>query len=107
MRAILVPPDGAVTEFNFDPEDSDQWCLAVGDLTVDFINLRDQGLQVIVGGRSLLNGSPTNPRVTWFLKGTGRWLSEVAGTVLIIGLDPQTGESLDVPDMLSEELVSR
>lgn len=104
MRAILVPAVGQPTVFDFNENDSDQWCVAVEDLTCDFITMRDQGLQAIVGGMSLLNGKPRNERVTWFLKGTGRWLSEVAGTVLIVGVHPISGETTDVPDMLADVL---
>lgn len=106
MRALIIPVEGTPTEVDFPTGNPGAWAGLIGAVSgCDFITLREQGLQVIVDDRSLLDGRPTNQRVTWFLKGTGRWLSEVAGTVLLIGVDPDSGETADVPDVLLSALV--
>jgi len=102
VKAILVPVEGEAVEVDWRENDPTQWERLVDGESVDFITLREQGLQVLVDGRSMLNGKDQNLRVTWFLKGTGRWLSEVRGTVLIVGVDPDSGEAVQVPDMLAE-----
>lgn len=103
-RALIVPVEGTPTEVGFPERNPGAWAGLIGATSgCDFITLREQGLQVIVDDRSLLDGRPRNDRVTWFLKGTGRWLSEVAGTVLIIGVD-EAGETVDVPDVLLNAL---
>lgn len=97
-----MPVEGTASEVEWRENDPSQWESLVDGESVDFITLREQGLQVLVDGRSMLNGKEQNQRVTWFLKGTGRWLSEVRGTVLIVGVQPDTGEPAPIPDMLAE-----
>lgn len=106
MKALLVPEHGPVSVVEFNEQQPDQWAAMVGDETVDFITLREQGLQILVGGRSLLNGSAPNHRVTWYLKGSGRWLSEAAGPVLIVGIHPDSGETEDVNEVLLNALAT-
>lgn len=104
-RALLVPVEGPPTEVGFPDGNPGAWAGLIGAVSgCDFITLRESGLQVIVDDRSLLDGRPINPRVTWFLKGTGRYLSEVAGTVLIIGVG-EGGETVDVHPVLMEALI--
>lgn len=104
MRAIQVPAEGDVAVVDWDETNPEQWYTLVDGDGVDFITMRENALQIIVDHHSMLNGKPQNQRVTWFLKGTGRWLSEVRGTVLIVGITPDSGMPTDVPDMLAEVL---
>lgn len=103
--ALLVPVDGETVQIEFPSGNPGAWAGLIGAVSgCDFITLRDQRLQVIVDDRSMLDDRPLNPRVTWFLKGTGRWLSEVRGTVLLVGMD-DIGETADVHEVLLTALL--
>ena len=92
---------------DFRENDPGSWAGLVGAAHgVDFITLRENGLQVLVDDHSITDSRPMNERVTWFLKGTGRWLSEVYGAVLIVGVHPDTGDTTDVHEVLAEALAS-
>lgn len=97
--ALRISASGAPVErIEFDPHAVDTWGALVGDPSgVDFITVREQGIQFVVGDTSILRDAPHNRRARWYLRGTGRWnIGPVRGDVLIIGVD-QAGESADVP----------
>lgn len=107
MRALVVPIAGDVEVVDFNENDVESWVKFVGgEHGIDFITLRESGLQVLVDDHSITDDRPRNERVTWFLKGTGRWLSEVYGTVLIVGVHPDSGETIDVHEVLTEALTA-
>lgn len=99
-RALVIPVEGEPTEVDFPPGNPGAWAGMIGAVSgCDFITLRHEGLQVLVDDRSRIDGRPLNIRLTWFLKGTGRWLSEVYGTCLLVGVD-EAGETADVHEVL-------
>jgi len=103
--ALVIPVEGDTVKVDFPEENPGAWAGLIGAVSgCDFITLRDQRLQVIVDDRSMLDGRPVNTRMTWFLKGTGRWMSEVHGTVLLVGMD-DGGESVDLHEVLLTALL--
>jgi hypothetical protein len=106
VRAIRVPVEGDPEPIDFHDDQPSVWADLIGAAHgVDFITLRESGLQVVVDDHSLVADKPLNPRVTWFAKGSGRWLSEVHGDVLIVGVDPDSGETTDIHEVLYEALL--
>lgn len=106
MRALLIPVDGDPQPVDFRDGEPDVWADMIGAKGIDFITVREKGVQVLVDDRSITNNHPMNLRVTWFLKGSGRWLSEVYGTVLIVGLHHDTGETIDMHEVLYAALLA-
>lgn len=106
LKAVVIPVEGPIREVEFPDEDPGSWPALVDGEGVDFITLREMGLQVLVDDRSILDGKPLNTRMTWFLRGTGRWLSEVYGTALLVGIHPYSGETVDVDMTLAAVIVT-
>lgn len=98
MRGLLIPVTGAVTEVEWD-ENPDQWQRLIGATSLDFITIREVGVQVMVGDWSLVDGSAFNERASWLMLGLGR-ANRVHGTTLVVGLDPETGDGADLYDAL-------
>lgn len=112
MIAVLIPVEGRIEQVEFNPNAPDTWAGlldgGVGGATgVDYITLRDQGMQMFVDEWGVPKGLPLNVRATWFMRGTGRWLSEVYGPVLLTGLHAESGESIDLYEVLTGVIVGQ
>jgi hypothetical protein len=110
--AVYVPVEGPIQQVDFNENDVDSWVKQLdpeGSLDtqgIDFITLRESGLQVLVDDHSVTNAMPMNVRMTWFMRGTGRWLSEVYGPALMVGVHPDSGETINLHEVLASALVA-
>lgn len=106
-RAILIPVEGPVSLLDFNSGDPHQWADLLGAQACDIVTWRERGLQAIIDDRAILDGRAVNLRATWMQWGSGRWAAHpLHGPVLLVGVDDNTGESVDLHPTLAASLMA-
>lgn len=95
-RCLVLRYDGRAE--HLDANGTTAMAAAIGADYLDIVNLRDVGLSIAVDDLGLYRRLPVNHAATAMLHATGRILAHpLVGDVVVFGLDPNTGETLDAP----------
>jgi hypothetical protein len=103
-KGLVIPVEGPLYEIEVDGEESlktlqtavDGWIEAVG--LPEFVDPRGVGT-AYVNEEGKFNGCKPNMRATDFMvPGVGIMFGDyIAGNMVLLGIDPETGENADVP----------
>lgn len=104
LTALFVPAEGPMEQFHTPDLDLDEVARRIGVDALDVVNVRPRAISVLVDDIALLRTPrpPVNLRATDL---TG-YPGGIYGDVVVVGLDPDTGETLDVPGWVIDLLTT-